>query len=137
MDDTLRRLVLVPVHHPSHSVAVAQYIRSLGVPILTWLDDLCLTSRGVPGLNPGGAGTGCTRIVMPEIDKVLPVRILHVSEEVHQTTDLTGIFCDTALRRFEVPEKKLKNHEVLLNNALDDGWILPTNLEIWRGSELE
>jgi len=35
-------------------------------------------------------------------------------------------------RRFEVPESKLEKLGALFNNALDDGWISPTNLEKLR-----
>ena len=44
-----------------------------------------------------------------------------------------SILCDTARRRFEVPEILLEKLDVILNNILDDGWISPTNLEKMTG----
>ena len=44
-----------------------------------------------------------------------------------------GIVCDTARRRFDVPESKLDKLGLQLNNALNDDWISPTNLEKLAG----
>jgi len=46
---------------------------------------------------------------------------------------LLGIVCNTAQRRFEVPESELENFDALLINALDGGWISPINLEKLAG----
>lgn len=62
---------------------------------------------------------------MHGFDHLLPMRILHVSEEVFHTTTTRLIFldigCDTGLRRFEVLDAKLEKLDTLLKGTLQDG----------------
>ena len=86
MDGTLLRLVLVPFHLPLTCRCPVHPL--LGRPHLH-LAGLLLTIQPSEFLDsaPDGAGTGYIRIAMPGLDNFLPARILHVSEEMHHTTD--------------------------------------------------
>ena len=120
------------------SDAIAQYIRSLGVPILTWLDDFWLSNR-----RDSQHDTSAEQAKAAHESLCLALTIFYRCGyfmslkkcSLQPTTRLIflGVVCDTALRRFEVPESKLTKLELLLNGALQDGWISFPNLEKLAG----
>ena len=113
-----------PYIYHSLSDAVAQYLRSQDIPTSAWLDDFWMTnSRATRGLSPTGQKNGAREAVALALTIFYRCGYFMVFPKcsLEPTTDLVflGVGCDTAQRRFYVPEDKLRKLEAILRDAID------------------
>ena len=113
-----------PYIYHSLSGAVAQHLRSRYIPTSAWLDGFWMTtSRATRGLNPTGQKPAAREAVARALTIFYRCGYFMAFPKcsLEPTTDLVfpGVGCDTAQRRFYVPEDKLRKLEAILRDAID------------------
>ena len=127
-----------PVIYASLSEALARYLRSRGVPVLTWIDDFFLTNfrstKSLPPVEQFHAAQAAAYLVL-EVSHRAGYFISIPKCQLKPTTCLVylGIVCDSGACRFEVPEDKLNKLEKILVGALSSGVITFKLLEKLAG----
>ena len=109
--------------YASHSEAVARYLCSRDVPVLTWIDDFYVTSfRSTRFLEPNQQFVAAQATASLVLD-VLYQAGYSISISKCELTPSTrsvflGIICDTAQCRFKAPVDKLEKLEHILSDAI-------------------
>ena len=127
-----------PYIYHSLSDAVAQHLRSQDIPTSAWLGDFLMTNpRATRGLNPTDQKNAAREAVAlaPSIFYRRGYFMAFPKCSLKPTTDLVflGVGCDTAQRRFYVPEDKLRKLEAILRDAVDSRSISFSQLEKLAG----
>ena len=113
-----------PYVHHSLSDAVAEYLRSQDITTSAWLDDVWMSNfRTTRGLSPTGqqkAARKVTALALTVFYRNVYFRAFPKCS-LEPTTDLVflGVGCNTAQRRFYIPEDKLLKLEAILRKAID------------------
>ena len=113
-----------PYIYHNLSDAVAQYLQSQDKPSLAWLDDFWMSNyQTTRDLSPTGQQKTARKAV------ALALKIFYrcgyfmafPKYSLDPTTDLVflGVGCDTAQRRFCVPDDKLRKLEAILRDAIE------------------
>lgn len=111
-----------PVIYASLSEAVARYLRSRDVPVLTWIDDFYLTNfRSTRSLEPDEQFRAAQAASFLALETFYRAGyFISIPKcELTPSTRLVflGIICDSVQCRFEVPDDKLDKLEALLEEA--------------------
>ena len=127
-----------PYIHHSLSHAVAQYLRSQDTPTSAWFDDFWMTSSwATRGLSPTGQKKAAREAVALALTIFYRCGYFMAFPKcsLEPTIDLVflGVGCDTAQRRFYVPEDKLRKLEAILRDAIDSRSISFSQLEKLAG----
>ena len=123
-----------PYIYHSLSDAVVQHLRSQDIPTSAWLDDFWMTnSRALRGLILTGQKTAAREAVALALTIFYRCGYFMAFPKcsLEPTTDLVflGVDCDSAQRKFYVPEDKLRKLEVILRDAIDSRSISFSQLE--------
>ena len=127
-----------PYIYHSFSDAVAQYLRSQDIPTSAWLDDFWMSnSRVTRDLSP----TGQQKAAREAVALALTVFyrwgyfMAFPKFSLEPITDLVflGVGCDTAQRKFYVPENKLRKLEAILQEEIDSRSVSFSQLEKLAG----
>ena len=123
-----------PFIYASLSQAVARYLRSRDVPVLTWIDDFYVTNfRSTQLLEPNQQFVAAQAAASLVLDGLYQAGyfISILKCELAPSTRLVflGIFCNTVQCRFEAPADKLENLEYIHSNAIISGAITFQMLE--------
>ena len=118
--------------------AVARYLRSRDVPVLTWIDDFYVTNfRSTRFLEPNQQFVAAQAAASLVLDVLYQAGyFISISKcELTPSTRLVflGIICDTAQCRFEAPADKLEKFEHILSDAITSGAITFQMLEKLAG----
>ena len=128
-----------PFIYASLSEAVARYLRSRDVPVLTWIDDFYVTnfrSTRLLELNQQFVATQTAASLVLDVLYQAGYFISISKCELTPSTRLVllGIICDTAQCRFEAPPAdKLEKLEHILSDAITSGAITFQMLEKLAG----
>ena len=127
-----------PFIYASLSEAVARYLRSRDVPVLTWIDDFYVTNfRSTRLLEPNQQFVAAQAAASLVLDVLYQAGyFISISKcELTPSTRLVflGIICDTAQCRFEAPADKLEKLEHILSDAITSGAITFHMLEKLAG----
>ena len=114
--------------------AVNMYIRSLGIPMLGWIDDMLgLLQQLLQFANEDQQYQSCERaIVVVTYVMFMAGYFLGKTKCVLQPTKVItylGILCDTDQERFRVPDKRVHKYLPILYSLLDKSWLSYTILE--------
>ena len=118
--------------------AVTQYLRSQDIPTSAWLDDFWMTnSRAARDLSTTDQKNAAREAVALALTIFYHCGYFMVFPKcsLEPTMDLVflGVGCDTAQRRFYVPEDKLRKLEAILWDAVDSRSISFNQLEKLAG----
>ena len=127
-----------PYTYHSLSDAVAQHLRSQDIPTPASFDDFWMTNpRATRGLNPTDQENAARETVALELTIFYRCGYFMAFPKcsLEPTKDLVfmGVGCDTAQRRFYVPEDKLRKLEAILQDAIDSRSISFSQLEKLTG----
>ena len=118
--------------------AVAQHLRSQNITTSAWLDDFWVTnSRATRDLNPTGQKKAAREAVALALMIIYRCGYFMAFPKcsLNPTTDrvFLDVGCDTAQRRFYVPEDKLRKLEAILRDAIGSRSISFSQLEKLAG----
>ena len=118
----------VPFIYASLSEAVARYLRSRDVPVLTWIDDFYVTNfRSTRFLEPNQQFVAAQAAASLVLDVLYQAGyFISISKcELTPSTRLVflGIICNTAQCRSEAPADKLDKLEHIISDAITSGAI--------------
>ena len=127
-----------PFIYASLSEAVARYLRSQDVPVLTWIDDFYVINfRSTRLLEPNQQFVAAQAAASLVLDVLYQAgHFISISKcELTPSTRLVflGIICDTAQCRFEAPADKLEKLEHIFIDAITSGAITFQMLEKLAG----
>ena len=112
-----------PLIYHSLTEAVAMYVRSLGIPMLVWIDDMCgMTEQEVSQASDEEQFQSALRsmvvtsYVLFKAGYFLGLSKCFLIPEQYIT--YLGIDCDSKHQRFFVPEKRIQKYIPLLQNLL-------------------
>ena len=113
---------------------MASFLRSQGLPVLTWIDDFYFTNFRVTRLL-----TSAEQLRSAQVAGYLVMSVFYRAGyfmsiakcELEPTTNIIflGVQSDSIAQRFSIPEEKLDKLEVLITNAVKDGKIAFPTLE--------
>ena len=123
-----------PFIYHSLSEAVASFLRSQGLPVLTWIDDFYFTNFRVTRLL-----TSAEQLRSAQVAGYLVMSVFYRAGyfmsiakcELEPTTNIIflGVQSDSIAQRFSIPEEKLDKLEALITKAVKDGKIAFPTLE--------
>ena len=127
-----------PVIYHSLTEAIAMYIRSLGIPMLAWIDDMCgMTQQNFRSSSDEDQFQSAMRAM------VVTTWVLYwagyflglskCSLIPEKFITYLGIDCDSRTQRFFVPEKRIEKYLPILNSLLQKTSVSYTELESMVG----
>ena len=127
-----------PFIYASLSEAVARYLRSQDVPVLTWINNFYVTNFRSTRLRAPNQQFVAAQAAASLVLDVLYQAGYFISISKCELTPSTrlvflGIICDTVQRRFEAPADKLEKLEHMLSDAVTSGAITFQMLEKLAG----
>ena len=115
-----------PFIYASLPEAVVRYLRSRGVPVLTWIDDFYVTNfRSTRLLEPNQqfvaaqAAASLVLDVLYQAGYFIPISTCELTPSTRLI--FLGIICDTVQCRFEAPAAKLEKLEHILSDISTSG----------------
>ena len=123
-----------PLIYHSVTEAVCMYIRSLGIPMLCWIDDMLGTTEQIfrEGNDEAQFQSALRAIVVVSIILFKAGYFLGISKcnlIPEQVMVYLGIECDSLHSRFLIPEKRINKYLPLLQDFVTRQWVSYADME--------